>query len=203
MKLNRNFYKRDSLIVAKELLGCILVHSVNGKVITGKIVETEAYRGPEDKAAHSYNNRRTERTEVMFGEAGRSYVYFIYGIHNCMNVVCGEVGLPHAVLIRALEPLKGIEYMSLNRYNSSSVDISIKKQINLCNGPGKLCKALEIDRSLNGVDLCGDVLFITKGELVSEEDIKASKRVGIDYAEEAKDYLWRFYIKDNKYISKK
>lgn len=203
MKLNKEFYNRDSLIVAKELLGKILVHEYSEMKLCGKIVETEAYRGPMDKAAHSYNNRRTERTEVMFGEAGRAYVYFIYGMHNCMNVVCERVGLPQAVLIRALEPMEGLDAMAHNRYQLSFEELTKAKKINLTNGPGKLCKAMAIDKSLNGANLVDNTLYILEGVTIEESNIAITKRIGIDYAEEAKDYPWRFYIKDNKYVSKK
>ncbi len=203
MKLTKEFYERDSLLVAEELLGKILVHETNGEVVGGKIVETEAYRGAIDKAAHSYNNKRTLRTEVMFGEAGRAYVYFIYGMYNCMNIVCEKVGNPQAVLIRALEPVEGMEFMAKNRFNKSYESLSKRESINLSNGPGKLCKALAIDRTLNGENLLDNRLYLVEGDKINKEDIIATKRVGIDYAEEAKDFLWRFYIKDNTYVSKK
>jgi len=203
MKLTKEFYERDSLLVAEELLGKILVHETNGEVVGGKIVETEAYRGAIDKAAHSYNNKRTLRTEVMFGEAGRAYVYFIYGMYNYMNILCEKVGTPQAVLIRALEPVEGMEFMAKNRFNKSYESLSKRESINLSNGPGKLCKALAIDRTLNGENLLDNRLYLVEGDKINKEDIIATKRVGIDYAEEAKDFLWRFYIKDNTYVSKK
>ena len=153
-KLKEEFYSRSSLVVAKELLGKILVHKNqdNDQELWGRIVETEAYKGPLDKAAHSYNNRRTKRTEVMFGPGGRAYIYFIYGMYDCMNVVCAEKDVPEAVLIRGLEPVKGIEEMSFNRY-ATSYDLLTKRQmINITNGPGKLCRAMGITRKLNGID---------------------------------------------------
>lgn len=201
-KLDRDFFDRDSLIVAQELLGKVIVHIVDGKKLSGKIVEAEAYMGITDKAAHSYGGRRTPRVEVMYGNPGFSYVFIVYGMHYCFNVVTREKGNPQAVLIRAVEPVDGVEYMALNRFNKK-YDCLTKKQINnLTNGPGKLCKALLIDKSLNGEDLCGSNLYIEEGENEKFNKI-ASKRIGIDYAEEAKDYLWRFYIKDNLYISVK
>lgn len=201
-KLDRNFFDRDSLIVAQELLGKVIVHIVDGKKLSGKIVEAEAYMGITDKAAHSYGGRRTPRVEVMYGNPGFSYVFIVYGMHYCFNVVTREKGNPQAVLIRAVEPVDGVEYMALNRFNKK-YDCLTKKQINnLTNGPGKLCKALLIDKSLNGEDLCGSNLYIEEGENEKFNKI-ASKRIGIDYAEEAKDYLWRFYIEDNPYISVK
>lgn len=202
MKLNREFYNRDSLIVAKELLGKVLVHHVNGEKITAKIVETEAYMGVDDKAAHSYGGRRTQRVEVMYGDPGFSYVFIIYGMHYCFNVVTKEKGNPQAVLIRALEPLDGLDIMALNRFSKSYNDLTNAQIKNLTNGPGKLCSAMLIDKSLNGENLCGNNLYI---EDIDNENfsIVSTKRVGIDYAEEAKNYPWRFYIKDNKYVSVK
>ena len=200
MKLNREFYNRDSLIVAKELLGKVLVHHVNGEKITAKIGETEADMGVDDKAAHSYGGRRTQRVEVMYGDPGFSYVFIIYGMHYCFNVVTKEKGNPQAVLIRALEPLDGLDIMGYNRFSKSYNDLTNAQIKNLTNGPGKLCNAMLIDKSLNGEDLCSNNLYI---EDINNENfsIVSTKRVGIDYAEEAKDYPWRFYIKDNKYVS--
>ncbi len=198
--LDREFYNRDSLIVAKELLGKILVHEINGQKISAKIVETEAYMGIEDKAAHSYSGRRTPRVEILYGAAGFSYVFIIYGMYHCFNVVTKEEGNPQAVLIRALEPIEGLDLMSQNRFKKPYSSLN-KSQINgLTNGPGKLCKAFLIDKSLNGEDLCGSKLYIEEGT-DKNFTVISSKRVGIDYAEEAKDYPWRFYIKDNKYVS--
>lgn len=200
--LNREFYNRESLIVAKELLGKIIVHETGVHKLISKIVETEAYMGVIDKAAHSYGGKRTPRVEVMYGKAGFSYVYLIYGMYNCLNIVTSEEGTPHAVLIRGVEPIEGIDIMAQNRYNKP-YDILTKNQIKgLTNGPGKLCKALAIDRSLNGIDMCESQLYVEEGEN-EEFDIVSAKRIGIDYAEEAKDYLWRFYIRDNKYVSVK
>ena len=204
-KLREDFYSRSSLIVAKELLGKILVHNREGEgqEIWGRIVETEAYKGPSDKAAHSYNNRRTKRTEVMFGPGGRAYIYFIYGMYDCMNVVCAEENIPEAVLIRGVEPVKGIEGMSINRYGKDYDSLRKSQKANLTNGPGKLCRAMGITRKLNGIDLQGQELYILDAPNIKYEDIISAKRIGIDYAEEAKDFLWRYYIKDNPYVSKK
>lgn len=208
-KLDRDFYEVTSLELSKKLLGKYLIHEYEGQKLSGMIVETEAYMGPHDKAAHSYNNRRTERNEVMYGQAGYAYVYIIYGMYNCMNVVASTVNVPQAVLIRALEPADGENIMALNRFGKSLDELSKKEKINLTNGPGKLCRALNIDRSLNGEDLCGNNLYIA-GEMcqneicnINEEDIVTTKRINIDYAEEAVDFPWRFYIKGNKYVSKK
>lgn len=201
MKLNREFYNRDTLVVAQELLGKVLVHEVDGVRTAGKIVEVEAYIGPIDKAAHSYNGRRTPRTEVMYGKPGFAYVYFIYGMHYCFNVVTREEGMPEAVLVRAVEPLEGKDKMSERRFKKYYDCLTKIQKRNLTNGPAKLCGALRIDKGLNREDLCGDRLYIEEG-LKEEFTIKSSKRVGIDYAEEAKDYLWRFYIENSEYVSR-
>lgn len=204
MKLQREFYNRETLTVAKELLGKILVHKYNGKKASGVIVEVEAYKGLGDKAAHSYGGKRTKRVEVMYGEPGHAYVYIIYGMYNCMNVVTCEKGVPEAVLIRAVEPIEGLDIMSINRYNRKYNELSKKQMLNLTSGPGKLCIALNIDRSNNKEDLCGNTLYIEDNQNSSNVafEIVSSKRIGIDYAEEAKEFMWRFYIKDNPYISK-
>ena len=198
--LGREFYNRDSLIVAKELLGKILVHEVDGQKISAKIVETEAYMGVSDKAAHSYGGRRTARVEVMYGGPGFSYVFIIYGMYYCFNIVTREAGNPQAVLIRAVEPIEGFDFMAENRFKKSYEQLTKSQIKGLTNGPGKLCKALFIDKSLNGEDLCCNKLYVTEGENESFS-IVSTKRVGIDYAEEAKDFLWRFYIENNKYVS--
>ncbi|AOZ80600.1 DNA-3-methyladenine glycosylase [Clostridium pasteurianum] len=201
MKLNRKFYNRDTVEVAKDLLGKILVHRVEGKITSGKIVEVEAYKGFKDKAAHTYNGRKTKRVEIMYGKPGFSYVFFIYGMHYCMNAVTREEGIGEAVLIRALEPIDGMKIMSQRRYGTSFELLKKRQIINLTNGPSKLCKALDIDKGCNGLDLCEDKLFIEQSNK-QDFDIGISKRIGIDYAEEAKDFLWRFFIKDNEFVSK-
>ena len=159
-----------------------LVREDGGTRREGRIVETEAYRGPEDLAAHS-SRGRTPRTEVMFGPAGHAYVYFIYGFWNCLNVVTEAQGVPHAVLLRALEPVTGIEDRTW--------------------GPGLLCRAMHIDRSLNGADLCGDVLWLERPPASSRRPprIARSKRIGVDYAGEWARRPWRFYDRDSRYVS--
>ena len=199
-KLKREFYSRDSITVAQELLGKILVHENNGKIISGKIVETEAYMGVEDKAAHSYGGRRTKRVEVMYGQAGFAYVFMIYGIHYCFNIVTEKIDTPQAVLIRAVEPVEGLEYMAINRFNKELKQLTKTETKNLTNGPGKLSKALLINMPLNGEDLCDNRLYV-KNSNKDKFNIISSKRIGIDYAQEAKDYLWRFYIEGNSYVS--
>ncbi len=200
--LGREFYNRDSLIVAKELLGKVLVHETGGRRISAKIVEAEAYMGIIDRAAHSYGGKRTPRVEVMYGGPGFAYVYFIYGMYYCFNMVTREEGTPQAVLIRAAEPMEGIDTMAENRFKKPYAQLTASQVKGLTNGPGKLCGAFSIDRNLNGEDLCGGRLYVEEGEN-EKFGIAAAKRVGVDYAGEASDYLWRFYIKDNKYVSVK
>lgn len=201
-KLKRSFYQRDALQVAQDLLGKILVHKTDQGEISGKIVEVEAYIGSIDKAAHTYNNRRTARTEIMFGVGGFAYVYFIYGMYYCMNVVAGEDGDGQAVLIRALEPIGGIEQMAINRFNRPMSQLTRKQKNDLTNGPGKLCKALSITKDNYGDDLTGNELFVCECFNKNSADIVKTKRINIDYAEEAREFEWRFYIKDNPYVSK-
>ena len=201
-KLSRSFYGRDSVTVARELLGKVLVHKTGGQELRAIIVETEAYGGIPDKAAHSYGGKKTLRTKIMFGDPGFSYVYLIYGIYNCFNIVVAKEGDPQAVLIRALEPLEGLETMAINRYNKGYKELSQKQIYGLTNGPGKLCMAMNIDRSWNGEDLSQDTLYLEAGK-EEEQKIVRAKRIGIDYAQEAKDYLWRFYLRDNPFVSAK
>ncbi len=159
-------------------------------------METEAYSGPEDKAAHSSGGRRTQRNEVMYGQKGHAYVYLIYGMYNCLNVTVGAiVGKPEAILIRALEPVEGMELMAKRRG-------TLSKQVNLTNGPGRLCIAMGISRVQNMLDLVASPLTVEDAPLVSSENIVASSRVGVDYAREWKDMPWRFYIKNNSFVSK-
>ena len=197
-KLSREFYTRNNTIqIAKDLLGKILVvPTESGERVSGKIVETEAYLGAEDKAAHSYNNRRTKRTETMFAVGGTVYIFFIYGMYFQFNVVAGEIDSPHAVLVRAVEPFENIEIMRKRRGKMADK--------NLTSGPGKLCIALDIDRRFNNIDLTGNQIWIEEGEKFSTDDeIACGKRVGIDYAEEYAEKPWRFWIKDNPFVSRK
>ncbi|KMT22454.1 DNA-3-methyladenine glycosylase [Clostridium cylindrosporum] len=202
-KLSRDFYLQDTLSVSKNLLGKNLVHIVNGKPRIGKIVETEAYIGSMDKACHAYNYKKTPRTETIFNIGGTSYVYLIYGMYHCMNVVSEKVNEPCAILIRALEPLTGLDDMAFDRYGVLYENLTKKQVLNLSNGPGKLCIAMGINKEQNAKDLLSEDFYITENEDISIENIVISKRINIDYAEEAKDFPWRFYIKDNKFISKK
>ena len=181
-KITRSFYARDTLTVARELIGMRLVRAEGGRLRVGRIVETEAYQGPEDLAAHS-SRGRTRRTEVMFGPPGHAYVYFIYGFWHCLNIVTEAEGVPHAVLLRALEPVSGIEDKTW--------------------GPGLLCRAMHIDKRLNGADICGDSLWLERppGSRRRPVRIARSARIGVDYAGDWARRPWRFYDKDSRYVS--
>ena len=202
MTLERSFYERNTLIVAKELLGCILVHITPEGVTKGRIVETEAYMGPEDKGAHSYRGRHTPRMDPLYKTGGFAYIYQLHGYNYCINVVTQKENTPQAVLIRALEPVEGLELMARRR-KIDITDIKKSKLKNLTNGPSKLCQAMNINTSQNGIDLCGDEVFITNhAGLRSNEEIIAAPRIHIDYAEEYRDKLWRFLLRGNIFVSK-
>lgn len=189
-KLPKEFYVRKCLPVAKELIGKVLVHRKGRKVYSGIIVETEAYTGSSDAASHAYRGK-TERNKFMFSEGGVAYVYFTYGNHYCMNVVVEKEDISHAVLIRALEPLEGIEMMKKNR--------STENIYNLASGPGKLTEAMEIDLKQNGADLTGNELFITELAGNRKFKITKSKRIGIT---KNADKLYRFYAANNPFVSR-
>ena len=197
-RLTTSFYTRTDVVqISKDLLGKVLVTNINHQITSGIIVETEAYKAPEDKASHAYNNRLTERTKVMFEEGGIAYVYLCYGIHHMFNVVTGEQGMPHAILIRAIEPLDNIPLM-LERRNRPKVNRQ------LTGGPGVLGKALGITTSLTGTSLINSNSLIwleDRGISFSDSEIIASPRVGIDYAEECVDWNWRFRVKGSKWTS--
>jgi len=197
MILKREFYERDTLTVAKELLGRFLVHETPEGTTMGKIVETEAYIGPEDKASHAYNNLRTERTEIQFGPKGHAYVYQIYGMYFCLNVTSGRLlGKPEAILVRALEPLMGVEIIMKRR------GISKRHAVNLTNGPSKLCMAMHISKEQNGADFCVSPLHIETGVKADERHITQTTRINVDYADEWKNRPWRFFIKNNDFVSR-
>lgn len=193
-KLTREFYEHDTLETAKAVLGKYMVHNIDGKETAGRIVEAEAYIGPGDKAAHSYNNRRTKRNEVMYGPPGFAYIFLIYGMHCCMNIVTGGIDQPEAILIRAVEPVRGLDTMAANRYGKEYGMLNKTQKNNLTNGPGKLCKAMGIDLSNNGDDLCGSSLYLEYDDAPQNFTIKSSPRINIDYAGEARFYPWRFFI---------
>ena len=203
MIISKEFYNRSALEVAQDLLGKVLVREVDGKILKGKIVETEAYIGAIDKACHAYNGRRTKRTEILYEDAGVSYIYFIYGLYHCFNVVTNKKDVAEAVLIRALEPINELDYISEIRYNKKYDELTKTQLKNLTNGPSKLCLAYLLNKDLNAVKLYERGAVYITDENSEDFEIVESKRIGIDYAEEAKDFLWRFYIKDNIYVSKK
>lgn len=186
----RSFYEQPTVEVAKQLLGKYLVRMSEEGPIVGKIVETEAYVGPEDRASHAWRGR-TRRTEVMFGPPGYAYVYLIYGMYHCFNVVTEREGYPAAVLVRAVEPISVLQAgRSPNRRSLPT------------NGPGKVCRYFGIDRSFNGIDLCGSVIFIEdRGTHIAPEEIAHARRIGVDYAGRWKDIPWRFYLRGSLYVS--
>jgi len=182
------------LQVARDVIGKVLVHVTPEGVLAGKIVEAEAYRGPEDRAAHSYGGRRTARTEVMFGPPGFAYVFFVYGMHWHLNLVTTREDAPHAVLLRAVEPLAGAETMARRRSLHPGA-------VALTNGPGKLCQAFGIERRHYGCDLTGSSLFLT-GALGIRPRLERSPRIGVDYAEEWAKKPWRFFDRDSRWVSR-
>lgn len=196
-KLPREFYTRpDVLKVSRDLLGKLLVvPTANRKRVSGMIVEVEAYRGPEDRASHAFGGRRTKRTETMYQTGGVAYVYFVYGMYYQFNVVSNGKDVPHAILVRALEPVEGIEFMRKRRYTHPDH--------NLTNGPGKLCIAMGIDRELDGTDLLGNQVWLEDYQNIPSSKISKGPRVGIDYAEEWVDKPWRFWIEKNTYVSRR
>ena len=191
-RLNRYFFNKNTIEVARDLLGKYLVRKTIKGSIIGKIIEVEAYLGSDDKACHSYNFRKTPRTEVMYKKPGTLYIYLIYGMYHCLNVITEPKGIPCAVLIRKLYPIKGIELMKERR------NVKIGKNFkNLVDGPGKLCMAMDItSKKFNSTDSCSEdsELFFTLGEPINNEEILSGKRIGIEYAEEDKDQLLRFWV---------
>ena len=190
--LPRSFYTRNTLTVAKELLGNRLVRHVGGGELVGRIVEVEAYGGGDDPASHAYRGV-TSRNRLMFREGGSAYVYFTYGKHYCFNVTTGREGVPGAVLVRALEPVGGIEVMQRNR--------GMRRVRDLTNGPGKLTKAMSITKQQNGLDMTkSGELFICKPRVEEDFEVVSARRVGIRVGVEKP---WRFYIENSKFVSRK
>lgn len=191
--LTREFYDRDTLTVAKDLLGCLLVREYEGERLVGRITETEAYIGRCDKACHAYGYKRTQRTETLFAQPGTAYLYLIYGMYTCLNFVTEPKDEPAAVLIRGIEAVEGEETMSRLRFGKAPGELTAYQRKNFLNGPGKMCKALSLDRSLNGHDLLTSPLYVLPrdGEVSS---IHCGPRIGVDYAQEAKDFPWRFWV---------
>lgn len=195
MCLDRAFYMRDALSVAADLPGKLLTHMSSEGLTQGRIVETEAYMGPGDRASHTCGGTPTPRTAVLFGEGGHAYIYLIYGLHYCLNIAVHTAGSPQAVLIRSLEPLQGIDLMRERRH--------IHDVRHLCNGPGKLCAAMGITSALNGVDICGKRLYLEADPTASgTATVTASARIGVDRAGEAAAFPWRFTLDNNPFISR-
>lgn len=209
-RMTREFFTRDGLTVAKELLGKTLVHHTEAGIVRGIITEVESYMGETDKGSHTYGGKRTERTEPMYHAGGTSYVYLIYGMYSCMNIAAMTEGTPQAVLLRSVVPADEeskqkmllLRLAELNRrqekrekplHTPDTCPASLKKH--LADGPGKMCIAMGITRADNDIDMVESAdFYVTEGIEVKPEQIQAGKRIGIDYAEEAADYLWRFYL---------
>lgn len=192
MRIERKFYLQPTLTVAKELLGKYLVRRIGGRKKIAKIVETEAYIAPRDKASHAYGGRKTPRNAPLYLKGGHTYIYLCYGIHWLFNIVTGQKEVPECVLIRAVEPL----------VKNKQELVALR---NLTNGPAKLCRWLNIDYDLNGKDLVTSRVFWIedRGEIIKSNLIVASTRIGVDYAEEWANKPWRFYLRDNKFVSRK
>jgi DNA-3-methyladenine glycosylase len=208
-RLGRDFFTQDTLVVSRELLGQRLVRVLDGQRLSGRIVEVEAYIGEKDRASHARHGR-TGRNAPMYGPPGHAYVYFVYGMHHCLNVVTEREEFPAAVLIRALEPLEGIEAMRARRWPERGHCVSIvegrggRPDVQLTSGPARLCQALGIDRQFDGADLCapGAQLFIEQDAAVPDGAIVAGPRVGVRGDEAALAAPWRFYVRDNRYVSR-
>ena len=196
-KLPREFYtRRDVLAVARALLGQrLVVRARDGSRVAGLVVETEAYRGPEDRASHAFGGRRTRRTEIMYRIGGTAYVYFVYGMHHQFNVVTNVEDVPHAVLVRAVEPLEGVARMRRRRAGRADRE--------LASGPGRLCAALGIDRRLDGADLLGDRVWLEPGpRRIRPSEIACGPRIGIAYAGEWAERPWRFWLAGSEHVSR-
>ena len=197
-KLGSAYYQQDNVVhIAKDLIGKYLFTKIGEDEITGGIIiETEAYRGPDDRGSHAYNNRRTARNETMYAAGGIVYMYICYGIHDMLNIVTGTADNSHAVLIRAIEPKTGLETM---RYRRNLYD----QDIRLCQGPGSLAKALGLNKSHNGYGLHGDEIWIEDHHIrIEDSEITAAPRVGMNFDGPYKTIPWRFYLKGNKFVSK-
>lgn len=197
MKLPLSFYRRnDAVVVARELLGKHVFSRIDGELTGGVIVETEAYQGPEDRGSHAYNHRKTARNEIMYSAGGVVYMYICYGIHDMLNVVTGEDGISHAVLIRAVEPRVGIDIMRERRQ-------IFNEDTRLCRGPGALAKALGLVKAHNGINLLEDTIWIEdRNEVIQEAEIVAAPRVGMNFDGPYKSIPWRFYLKGNGNVSR-
>jgi DNA-3-methyladenine glycosylase len=193
--LGKTFYRQDPVAAARALLGCVVRRRVAGAEMTARIVETEAYLGANDPASHARRGLRSDRNQSMYLEGGHAYVYFTYGMYYCMNVVTGEEDIAEAVLLRAAQPLAGIDRIRMNRPKS-------RREFDLLSGPGRLCMGLEIDRRLDGVSLAGEELAILQRDVrIADEDIAVSPRVGVEGAGDAAAWPLRFFLAGNRYVS--
>lgn len=201
-RLPREYYFTGAVELARGLLGKTLVRRLNGETLACRITETEAYVGRCDRACHAYGGRRTRRTEVMFGPPGHAYLYLIYGLHCCLNLVAEPEGEPSAVLIRGAEVLCGWETIRRLRFGVSDGELTAYQKKNVLNGPGKLCRALALTTAENGLDLTGDTLFLCDSPAdiglqpppARKERVCSGPRIGVDYAQEARDFPWRFWL---------
>ncbi len=194
-RLTRAFFDRDTLVVARHLLGRRLVRMLDGERLSGRIVEVEAYVGEDDQASHARSGR-TERNAPMYGPPGHAYVYLIYGMHHCLNTVTEREGFPAAVLIRALEPMEGMDRMRELRGGRTDLPLT--------SGPARLCQALAIDRGFDGADLCASdaLLFLEEGVSVPDDAVDRGPRIGVRGDERALTAAWRFYLRDNRHVSR-
>lgn len=190
--LTRDFYDRDTLTVAKDLLGCFMVREYEGERLVGRITETEAYVGRCDKACHAYGYKRTKRTETLFAQPGTAYLYLIYGMYTCLNFVTESEGEPAAVLIRGIEPVEGAETMARLRFGRAPEELTAYQRKNFLNGPGKVCKAMALNREMDGHDLLTPPLYVLPRDKPLGQ-VHCGPRIGVDYAQEAKDFPWRFW----------
>lgn len=199
-RLSREFYSGDTVETARALLGKILVRRLNGELLAARITETEAYIGRCDKACHAYGYRRTQRTSTMFMAPGHAYIYLIYGMHHCLNLVTEPEGEPSAVLIRAAAPLSGVETIQRLRFGDRPMTAYRRKH--WMDGPGKVCQGLSLTRAENGMDITGDTLFVCDSPadiglpcpVLPNEHLCCGPRIGVDYAEEAREFPWRFWL---------
>lgn len=202
-RLSREFYLGDTVETAQNLLGKYLVRVLDGQVLAGRITETEAYIGRCDKACHAYPDRKTERTATLYMAPGHAYIYLIYGMYHCLNFVTEPEGTAAAVLIRSVEAVAGVEQICRLRYGKAPEELSAYQRKNFLNGPGKLCKGFSLTRAENGLDLVeGGTLFVCGGgtdlglppPAPVRERIRQGPRIGVDYAQEARDFPWRFWL---------
>ena len=193
-KLAEDFFTRDALTVGKELIGKYLVREIDNEKIIVKITETESYLGDIDKACHAYGGKITDRTKTFYMKGSTIYVYLIYGMYYCFNIITDTINKPSAVLIRGAEPVENAEKISLLRYDKPYKDLTTYQKKNFLNGPGKLCKGLNIDKSFNEKSILSNEIYILDNKDFNINYVKICIRINLDYAEEAKVFLWRFYI---------